>query len=239
METGGIGMEKPLIVIPVCNDGEYLKEKRDYLNSLETGDVLIVDDGSEDNTRDLVEGMDSVKYICHEISQGYGSALLSGLSYARDLSYPWIITLDIKSRKIGADITVMIENLQYGYDIVSCSRILENYDHTMIPEEYQATMTQISEELYEVTEFNLTDPLTPLLALNMRAMKNMELTEFDHGILIQLWIQASYFGLEAIELPTATGSVFGTELELYEEPINHFISIIETEKYLYNRGSSH
>ena len=232
-------MDKPLIVIPVCNDGRYLKEARDYLNSIEEGDILIVDDGSEDDTINLMDGMDSIKYIHHEISQGYGSALLSALSFARDFSYPWMVILDIRSSKIGADLSVVMENLRYGYDIVSCSRILENYNHSAIPEEYQNVMMHISQELYDVTEFNLTDPLTPLLALNMRSMKNMELTEFDHGILIQLWIQASYFGLEAIELPTGSGSMFGVELEMYEDPANHFISIIETEKYLYSRGPSH
>jgi len=232
-------MEKALIVIPVCNDGQYLKNCIDYLNSLDEGDVLVVDDGSEDGTPDLLDGMDNIKYIRHERSQGYGSSLLSAFTFARDLTYQWVICLDVRGEKISADIQAMLDNLRYGYDIVSCSRILENYEHDEIPGNIQDVMMLISQELYDVTSYNLTDPLTPLLAVNMRAVKNMELTEFDHGLLIQLWIQASYFGLEAIELPSASGSVFGSELELYEEPAGHFISIIETEKYLYNRGRSH
>lgn len=232
-------MEKPLVVIPVCNDGQYLKKNSHFLNTFQEGDVLIVDDGSDDDSSEILEGMENLKYIRHELSMGYGSSLLSALTYARDLSYELIICLDIRSENITADIKVMLENLHYGYDIVSCSRILENYSHGEISDETQEIMMLISQELYDVTAFNLTDPLTPLLALNMRGIKNMELTEFDHGILIQLWIQASYFGLEAIELPSAAGSLFGSELDLYEEPAGHFTSIIETEKYLYNRGSSH
>jgi hypothetical protein len=63
----------------------------------------------------------------------------------------------------------------------------------------------------------------------------MELTEFNHGLFLQLWIQAPYFGLAMIEIPARSGTGFGDELNMYENPVELFLSLIETEKFLYTK----
>ena len=65
----------------------------------------------------------------------------------------------------------------------------------------------------------------------------MDLTAEDHGIFLQLFVQSSYFGYNVIEIPSESDSLFGEELNLYDNPLESFIAVIETEKYLYNKGS--
>ena len=67
----------------------------------------------------------------------------------------------------------------------------------------------------------------------------MELTEFDYEILLQLWIQANYYGYNVIEIPAYKASHFAEELEYYEDALESCLSLIETEKYLYTKGTEH
>lgn len=65
----------------------------------------------------------------------------------------------------------------------------------------------------------------------------MELTETSHGIFLQIFIQGAYFGYNSIEIPSHSGLILGEELIEYDNPVEKFLSIIETEKFLYNKGT--
>lgn len=62
--------------------------------------ILIVDDGSRDNTRDMVmkEFANQIIYIRHRINRGWGAALETGFEYIRRYSqyFPWkyVVTFD-------------------------------------------------------------------------------------------------------------------------------------------------
>ena len=80
-------MEKLSIIIPIYNEKNTLLE---ILKRVEESDtlglkkqVILVDDGSTDGTRSLLEGMES-KYtvLCHQKNQGKGAALKTGFQKA-------------------------------------------------------------------------------------------------------------------------------------------------------------
>lgn len=61
----------------------------------ETYEIIVINDGSTDRTREIVEDIISInpriKLISHAANQGYGAAIKSGLAAAR---YPWVIACD-------------------------------------------------------------------------------------------------------------------------------------------------
>ncbi|MCL2155562.1 MAG: hypothetical protein FWH53_07865, partial [Leptospirales bacterium] len=85
--------------------------------------------------------------------------------------------------------------------------------------------------------YNLTDPLSENKGYNIEATKDIDITLDDYGVLLQIFIQSSYFGYNIIEIPSESNSIHAEELDLENNPIEDFLAIIETEKYLYNRGS--
>lgn len=229
---------RKLIMIPVFNKSSIIKDNIPSLHELQS-DILIIDDGSTDDTYDIIREHDWIKYIKHELQLGAGASFTTGYEYARDMGYGILILLDIFNAKYREELDQLIENITYGFDIVNSSRILENYDYTQIPPEHVSMTAEISGYIKDISAFDLTDPLSGIKAVRIESLKNMELTESTHGLFLQLWIQAHYFGLNVIEIPAVAGKGFGHELTLYNDPLGYFLSLIETEKYLYPDKNLH
>lgn len=225
-----------LIIIPVFNQGKLISKFQDILKNLNTP-ILIVDDGSTDNTFDIVEGLTCLLYIRHENYLGYGSSFITGYEYARDFGYDIILVLDLNNNSFDKEIPLLMENINYGYDLVSGSRILENFYFQNINKILMDISAEISDQLKTITGFDLTDPLSGIKAFRMDALKNMEFTDCTQGVFLQLWIQAHYFGLTVHEIPAQSGNSFGEELTIFDDPLGSLLAIIETEKHLYSKGN--
>jgi len=74
------------VVIPVYNEAGNIKEiiKRVQAQQL-ANEIVVVDDGSTDGTRDLLkdlDGRDKLRVILHERNQGKGAAVVTGMRAA-------------------------------------------------------------------------------------------------------------------------------------------------------------
>ncbi|HNX24235.1 MAG TPA: hypothetical protein PKG60_09305 [Spirochaetota bacterium] len=231
-------MEKSILITIISdNNLEFIKSAILEIQNFDKVDLLIIDDGSEYDILEEIKEFKFVKSIIHDEGLGFGACLASAINFARDLEYKYLITLNPEETGFVKDIPNIINDLDYGYDIVTCSRILENSDYSKIDENIIKFFDELTDYLNKVTELNLTDPLSLNKGYNISATKDMDLTAEDHGILLQLFVQSSYFGYNVIEIPSEADSLFGEELNLYDNPLETFIAIIETEKYLYNKGS--
>ncbi len=85
---------KGIIVIPAYNEagniGIVLRRLRD---SGLPEDLLVVDDGSSDGTRDVLE-REAVRFIRHPLNLGYVRALQTGLRYASQHDYDYLVFMD-------------------------------------------------------------------------------------------------------------------------------------------------
>ena len=231
-------MEKKILISIISNNNlEYIKNAILGIQNFDKVDLLVIDDGSDYDILELLSNFKSVKSIIHDEGLGFGACIASAFAFARDLDYDYLITLNPEETGSIKDIPAIIDNLDYGYDIVTCSRILENSDYSKIDERILAFFNELTDYHNKVTEMNLTDPLSENKGYNINNTKDIDITVEDHGVLLQLFVQSSYFGYNIIEIPSESGSTFGRELELYDNPIEIFIAVIETEKYLYNKGS--
>jgi glycosyltransferase involved in cell wall biosynthesis len=86
--------EKILIIIPAFNEEKRIAPVivgvREHLPLAE---ILIVDDGSRDKTRQKAEA-EGVKVLSHPFNLGYGTALQTGYKYALKEGYEKIIQMD-------------------------------------------------------------------------------------------------------------------------------------------------
>lgn len=78
------------IVIPVYNERESIaKTLREIVEALEQSEkeiayeIVVVDDGSNDGSRDLLREQTGINLVCHDQNRGYGAALKSGIRVAQ------------------------------------------------------------------------------------------------------------------------------------------------------------
>ena len=80
------------LIIPIYNEGhslnKLLKQLRKFDSSIE---IIIIDDGSNDNTRSILENQSSFKVIRHQKNLGKGASIKSGINDANNKN---IILLD-------------------------------------------------------------------------------------------------------------------------------------------------
>lgn len=226
---------KTLVVLPTMdweNKKSFAASLKDVL-SMQDVDVLVIDDSGDNDTEQFVNGIEGIGVIRPEYSVEFGVAFVIGCTYARDLGYEITVFLDVDAGNCKKDAEQMLREMDYGYDIVSCSRILENKDAANFSKERIDAVQSISYALSETAGIDLTDPLSETLCLRTELFDKLSLDDDTHGIFMQLWIQAAYFNLTTIEIPCVSGKNFGSEFELYGDIADEMISVMEVETYLY------
>jgi len=123
------------VVIPAYNEGTVIGEVLDKLVSdlkgsmLKNVSVVVVNDGSKDNTANEVEKRTGIILVNHVLNSGAGAAIRTGLSYARDKGYNYAITMDADGQHDSADmIKVLNELFKQKSDIVIGSRLINTRD---------------------------------------------------------------------------------------------------------------
>lgn len=114
------------VIIPVYNEVENIEEilKRVKATKL-TWEIIVVDDGSQDGTRDVLKKLDGktgIHVILHEKNQGKGAAVRTGLQAARGDT---ILIQDADLEYSPNDYPVLLEPLNnHTADVVYGSRFL-------------------------------------------------------------------------------------------------------------------
>jgi glycosyltransferase involved in cell wall biosynthesis len=114
------------VIIPVYNEVRNIEEivKRVKARRL-ASEVIVVDDGSQDGTRDILKKMDGkgkVRVILHEKNQGKGAAVVTGMKAAAgDI----LLIQDADLEYDPRDYPILLQPLKEGIaDVVYGSRFL-------------------------------------------------------------------------------------------------------------------
>jgi len=73
------------------------------LGKAEPGRIVVIDDGSGDATAEVAE-KSGVVCLRHAANRGKGSALMTGLAWARERGWDWAVTLDADGQHAPADL---------------------------------------------------------------------------------------------------------------------------------------
>jgi len=117
------------LIIPVYNEErETLANTVSQLLQIpwpENGEMIVVDDGSDEKVEDLgMPGMERVKIIHHKRNRGYGAALKTGLSNARN---EYIVITDADGTYPNERIPELVVMFEKGnFDMVVGARVGKN-----------------------------------------------------------------------------------------------------------------
>ena len=105
------------MVITAYNEEKTLSNTLSEIKKLKFVDeIIVVDDGSSDNTVKKVRKLRGVNLICHPYNRGNGAAVKTGL---RAASGDIIVTMDADLQDDPGEIPNLLAKLNEGYDLVS------------------------------------------------------------------------------------------------------------------------
>jgi glycosyltransferase involved in cell wall biosynthesis len=123
--------KKIAIILPAYNEGKVIGQVLselpnilDHNGSKYAIDIIVVNDGSTDNTTSAISKKGSVILINHLINSGPGAATRTGLHYARDNGYEYVVTMDSDGQHHSKDVVRIIKAiLENEADFVIGSRL--------------------------------------------------------------------------------------------------------------------
>ena len=193
---------KPImIVIPAYNEAENLKELLpripQSIRSIEVG-VLVVDDGSDDPTKQIVQESGYLA-VSNLINRGGGAALRLGYDILKDLGGKICVTMDADGQHRPEEIEELVSPiLDNQYDVVIGSRILGNREKDSPIR--AAGVYFFAAIVSSILGKKFTDPSSGFRAFKMDEIKSINLFE-DQYHTCELIIEAVKKDLRIGEVP--------------------------------------
>ncbi len=121
---------KACVLIPTYNNSTTLATV--ILSVLEyTDNVMIVNDGSTDNTAKILDDFKQIKVIHFNQNRGKGTALRHGFKEAMKLGYKYAITMDSDGQHYAKDLLVFLESIEKFPDSILIGS--RNLDQENVP----------------------------------------------------------------------------------------------------------
>lgn len=105
-----ISEKKICVLIPSYNNEKTLKRVIDGVLDY-TEDIIVVNDGSTDSTREILRSYSQIEVIDLPENKGKGNGLKIGFRKAKELGYHYAITIDSDGQHYPDDIPVFVEAL--------------------------------------------------------------------------------------------------------------------------------
>lgn len=193
------------VVIPVFNEAATIETViRTVMASPYDKEVIVVDDGSHDGTREILARLsrNGLKIIYHEENQGKGAALRTGF---REVTGDFVIIQDADLEYDPADYPKLLKPLLDGRaDVVYGSRFIGGDEHRALFFWHMIGNRLLTLLSNMFSNLNLTDMETCYKA-------------FRREILQQVPIEENRFGFE----PEITAKVAKLKARIYEVGISY------------------
>lgn len=219
--------DKILFVIPAYNEedniGKVLNEIKKDVNYAE---ILVINDCSKDNTKKIVEE-NNVKCITNIFNVKYAMAVQTGIKYAYENGYDYVIQMDGDGQHIAKEAEKLYHTMKKeNADIVIGSRYLVDMGYPC--PKFRRIGTKIFELLIKLfCHKKIADPLSGFQCLNKKVIaKYAQMGNYPEYPDANLVIEMLREGYDIVEVPV--------KMRLRESGESMHGGIIKPIKYMIN-----
>ncbi len=211
--------ERNLVAIPVFNEESHvegvLAEVRRFCS-----DILVIDDGSTDDTPGLLAKQRDIHLITHLQNRGYGKSLADAFAYARREGYDWVVTMDCDEQHEPSCIPRFLEEARRTQtDVISGTRYPGGHlPDPSVPEDRRRINREITELINRRLELGITDAFCGFKAYKVSSLHHFSITVPGYAMPMQFWVQLARAGLSVRELPVRL---------IYNDPTRHFGGLLD------------
>ena len=220
-----------LTALPVFNEARHVDRVLDEVHRY-ASDVLVVDDGSTDETAAHLAARADIEVVTHERNRGYGAALITAFQYAVDHHYDVLVTIDCDGQHEPQRIPRFAAACR-DVDIVSGSRYLRKYAGDSAPPAQRQQINQrLTAELNQRLGLHLTDAFCGFKAYRVAALERLHLEETGYAMPLELWVQAVALEMRIVELPVPLVYLeeersFGGMLDDADTRLRYYYEVLE------------
>jgi len=201
MEALEKGCPSVTVVVPTYNEegtiGQVLSELTKIEPKVSPLEIIVVDDGSSDRTKDEVAKFPSVIYIRHQRNMGKGMALKTGLKIGRGKA---LVIQDADMEYSPTEIPQLVKPILEGRaDVVYGSRFIGkrngmSFSHLV----GNVILSKVASLLYQE---NITDIMTGHKAFSRKVLESLRLKENGFSVEVELTAKVLKNGWKILEIP--------------------------------------
>lgn len=213
---------KVMAAIPAYNEektiAKVLLRARRLVDS-----VIVVDDGSTDDTAMIAEGL-GARVIKHERNLGYGAAIRSCFGAARDSKADVLVTIDADGQHDPEQIARLIDPIKDGSaDLVLGSRFMRDAGDRQPPRYRRAGIRLLTRFTEVASGTQFSDAQSGFRAYSRKAFERIAPTEQGMGVSVEILMKAAEHGLRIVEVPVSIK--YGDMKTSTHNPLYHALDV--------------
>lgn len=164
-------MKRVLLIIPAYNEEKNIRKVlNEVKKEITFADIVVINDGSSDNTSKIVKKED-VRCIDMPFNSGYSNAVQTGIKYAYENNYNYVIQFDADGQHIAKEAKKLYKHIRKtNCDIVIGSRYLKDLKYNC--PFFRRIGTKIFQIMIRIfCKKRITDPLSGFQCLNKKVIK--------------------------------------------------------------------
>jgi len=191
---------KCCVIVPTYNNAKTLPKVLDGILA-QTSNIIIINDGSTDNTQEILNNYSGLSSIQIDKNKGKGNALRSGIKKALSQGFDFAITIDSDGQHFPEDIPVFINEL----DRSEAKEVLligsRNMEHESVPKKSSFGNKFSNFWLWVTTGKTLVDTQSGFRLYPIRAMENIKLHTTKFEFEIEAIVKSSWKGIALKNVP--------------------------------------
>lgn len=212
---------KCCVLIPTYNNAQKLEQviidvleytKIHLAKGHEINHLLVVNDGSSDSTKEILEKYPYIMQLSYAPNAGKGIAMRRGFEYAIEKGYDYAITLDSDGQHYAKDIPTFVDALMENKNaIVIGSR---NMGQENVPTKSSFGNKFSSFWLWVETGIKLADTQSGYRLYPIRAIKDFSFVTGRYEFEVEVLVRAAWEGIDLFCVP----------IDVYYPPANERIT---------------
>ena len=188
------------VIIPTYNNHKTIKSVIDQV-LVYTKNIIIVNDGSTDNTPEILKEYNNLKLINLSKNKGKGNALRIGFKCAEKLKYKFAITIDSDGQHFPNDIPVFINALENEINKNVLLIGARDMNQKSVPKKSNFGNKFSNYWFWVETGINLEDTQSGFRLYPLLAIKDISFMTTKFEFEIEVIVKAAWKGIQVKNIP--------------------------------------